>query len=130
MALPPNVRSGWKTMCSSACGPCARRVNSSISSCWIRRSSLRPCNTSSVRRAYKDINPLAFQLLRPGGLLATFSCSGAISLSLFQSIVAGAAQDAGVDVELLEQLRAAEDHPVVLAFPEGEYLKGPLVRRR
>ncbi|MFN0300843.1 MAG: class I SAM-dependent rRNA methyltransferase [Burkholderiales bacterium] len=81
-------------------------------------------------RAYKDINLLAFQLLRPGGLLATFSCSGAISPSLFQSIVAGAAQDAHVEVEVLEQLRAAEDHPVVLAFPEGEYLKGILVRRR
>ncbi len=81
-------------------------------------------------RAYKDINLLAFQLMRPGGLLATFSCSGAISASLFQSIVAGAAQDAGVEVEVLEQLRAAEDHPVVLAFPEGEYLKGLLVRRR
>jgi 23S rRNA (cytosine1962-C5)-methyltransferase len=81
-------------------------------------------------RAYKDINLLAFQLLRPGGLLATFSCSGAISPSLFQSIVAGAAQDAGVDVELIEPLRAAEDHPVILAFPEGEYLKGLLLRRR
>ncbi len=81
-------------------------------------------------RAYKDINLLAFQLLRLGGMLATFSCSGAISLSLFQSIVGGAAQDAMVDVELLEQLRAGEDHPVVLAFPEGEYLKGLLLRRR
>ena len=81
-------------------------------------------------RAYKDINLLALQLLRPGGLLATFSCSGAISLSLFQSIVAGAAEDAGVDVEVLEQLRAGEDHPVILAFPEGEYLKGLLLRRR
>ncbi len=81
-------------------------------------------------RAYKDINLIAFQLLRPGGLLATFSCSGAMSPQLFQSIVAGAAEDVGVDVELVEQLRAAQDHPVLLAFPEGEYLKGLLLRRR
>lgn len=81
-------------------------------------------------RAYKDINLLAFQLLRPGGLLATFSCSGAIDAALFQSIVAGAAQDAGVETQLVERFGAAPDHVVALNFPEGEYLKGLLVKRR
>ncbi len=81
-------------------------------------------------RAYKDINLLGFQLLRPGGLLATFSCSGVIEPPLFQSIVAGAAQDAGVQAELIERWGAATDHAVMLDFPEGEYLKGLLIRRR
>lgn len=79
-------------------------------------------------RGYKDINLLGFKLLRPGGLLATFSCSGGVSAELFRKIVAGAALDAGVDAQLLEQFHAAADHPVSLAFPEGEYLKGLLCR--
>jgi len=80
-------------------------------------------------RAYKDINLLALKLLKPGGLLATFSCSGGVSAELFQSIVAGAAADAGVDAKILERFGAAADHPVALSFPEGEYLKGLLIVR-
>ncbi len=83
----------------------------------------------NAARAYKDVNLLAFKLLAPGGLLATFSCSGGVSAELFQSIVAGAAVDAGVDGKILERFGASADHPVALAFPEGEYLKGLLVRR-
>ncbi|MBI4193690.1 MAG: class I SAM-dependent methyltransferase [Betaproteobacteria bacterium] len=79
-------------------------------------------------RAYKDINLLAFKLLRPGGALMTFSCSGGISADLFQKIVAGAALDAGVDARIADWLHAAADHPVTLNFPEGEYLKGLLCR--
>ena len=79
-------------------------------------------------RGYKDINLYAFKLLRPGGLLLTFSCSGGVSRDLFQKIVAGAALDAGVDAQILRWLNAAPDHPVALAFPEGEYLKGLLCR--
>jgi len=75
-------------------------------------------------RAYKDINLLGFKLLRPGGLLATFSCSGGVSADLFQKIVAGAAADAGVDAEIRARLQADADHPALLSFPEGEYLKG------
>jgi 23S rRNA (cytosine1962-C5)-methyltransferase len=75
-------------------------------------------------RGYKDINLLAFKLLRPGGLLVTFSCSGGVDAGLFQKIVAGAALDAGVDARILERLSQAPDHPVALPFPEGEYLKG------
>jgi 23S rRNA (cytosine1962-C5)-methyltransferase len=77
-------------------------------------------------RGYKDINLLAFKLLRPGGQLMTFSCSGGISRELFQKIVAGAASDARVDAQIVRWLSAAPDHPVALAFPEGEYLKGLL----
>jgi 23S rRNA (cytosine1962-C5)-methyltransferase len=67
-------------------------------------------------------------LLRPGGLLVTFSCSGGVSRELFQKILAGAAADAGVDAQILRWLAAAPDHPVALSFPEGEYLKGLLCR--
>lgn len=77
-------------------------------------------------RGYKDINRLAFKLLRPGGLLATFSCSGGIDAALFQKIVASAALDAGVDAQILEYFSQGPDHPVALHFPEGTYLKGLL----
>jgi 23S rRNA (cytosine1962-C5)-methyltransferase len=83
----------------------------------------------NAARAYKDINLLALRLLKPGGLLATFSCSGGVSAELFQSIVAGAAADAGVDAKIIERFGAAADHPVALGFPEGDYLKGLLVLR-
>lgn len=79
-------------------------------------------------RGYKDINLLAFKLLRPGGLLFTFSCSGGINPDLFQKIVAGAALDAGVDAQIIETMSQAPDHPVALNFPEGAYLKGLVCR--
>ena len=81
-------------------------------------------------RGYKDINLLAFKLLRPGGILATFSCSGGISADLFQKIVAGAALDAKVDARIVEYLHQGSDHPVGLAFPEGAYLKGLICQVR
>jgi len=81
----------------------------------------------NAARAYKDINLLALKLLSPGGLLATFSCSGGVSAELFQSIVAGAALDAGAEAKIIERFTAAADHPVALEFPEGDYLKGLLV---
>jgi 23S rRNA (cytosine1962-C5)-methyltransferase len=80
-------------------------------------------------RGYKDINLLAFKLLKSGGVLFTFSCSGGISPALFQKIVAGAALDAGVDAVILEKLSQASDHPIALNFPEGEYLKGLICRK-
>jgi len=83
----------------------------------------------NAARAYKDINLLACKLLAPGGLLATFSCSGGVSAELFQSIVAGAALDAGAEAKIIERFSAAADHPVALEFPEGDYLKGLLVLR-
>ncbi|MGB9897421.1 class I SAM-dependent rRNA methyltransferase, partial [Thermanaerothrix sp.] len=78
-------------------------------------------------RGYKDINWLAFRLLRPGGLLVTFSCSGGVTPELFQKIVADAALDAGVEGRILMRLYQAPDHPVALNFPEGLYLKGLVV---
>ena len=80
-------------------------------------------------RGYKDINLLALKLLRPGGLLASFSCSGGVSAELFQKILAGAALDAGAEASIVGHFAAAADHPVLLSFPEGDYLKGLLVRR-
>jgi 23S rRNA (cytosine1962-C5)-methyltransferase len=81
-------------------------------------------------RGYKDINMLALKLLRPGGYLVTFSCSGGISEDLFQKIVAGAALDAGVDALILDRLHQGVDHPVALNFPEGAYLKGFIIQKR
>jgi len=80
-------------------------------------------------RGYKDINLLAFKLLRPGGILVTFSCSGGVDAALFQKIVASAALDAGVDAQIVEYLSQAPDHPVALSFPEGAYLKGLVCRK-
>lgn len=79
-------------------------------------------------RAYKDINLLALKLLRPGGTLVTFSCSGGISRDLFQKIVFGASIDAGRDVQILASLAQGADHPILLSFPESAYLKGLVCR--
>ena len=89
-----------------------------------------PKDAARAARGYKDINLNALKLLRPGGLLATFSCSGGVSAELFQKIVAGAAADAGASLVLRERFSAAPDHPVLVEFPEGEYLKGLLLERR
>lgn len=79
-------------------------------------------------RGYKDINLLAFKLLKPGGILVTFSCSGQVSATLFQQVVFQAATDAQRDVHILAKLSQAPDHPILLAFPESEYLKGLICR--
>lgn len=79
-------------------------------------------------RAYKDLNRLGLLLLESGGLLATFSCSGAVDIETFKQIIAWAALDAGKEVQVIRQFSQPEDHPVRLSFPEGEYLKGLLLR--
>ena len=79
-------------------------------------------------RGYKDINLLGLKLLAPGGLLATFSCSGLVTPDLFQKIVFGASVDAGRDAQIIAKLGQGTDHPILLSFPEGEYLKGLLCR--
>lgn len=87
-------------------------------------------NKGSVDRAargYKDINLVAIKKIKPGGLLATFSCSQHISKDLFQKIVFGAAADAGRNVQIIHQLHQPADHPVNIFHPEGEYLKGLMV---
>lgn len=75
-------------------------------------------------RGYKDINLLAFKMLAPGGILLTYSCSGHISADLFQKIIFGAAIDAGRDAQIIHHQFQADDHPVLLTFPESLYLKG------
>jgi len=79
-------------------------------------------------RAYKDLNRLAMLLLNNGGLLATFSCSGAMDMETFKQVLAWAALDAGKQVQFIYQFCQPEDHPVRSSFPEGEYLKGLLCR--
>ena len=79
-------------------------------------------------RAYKDLNRLGMLLLNKGGLLATFSCSGAMDMETFKQVIAWAALDAGKQVQLIHQFCQPEDHPVRASFPEGEYLKGLLCR--
>jgi len=79
-------------------------------------------------RGYKDVNMLGLALVRPGGVLATFSCSGHVDAALFQKIVAGAAVDAGRTAQILERLAQPADHPVATEFPEADYLKGLILR--
>jgi len=86
-------------------------------------------HAEKAARAYKDINLLALKLLRPAGLLATFSCSGGVDAALFRKIVAGAALDARADACVVGHFSASADHPSSLAFPEGDYLKGLLIRK-
>jgi 23S rRNA (cytosine1962-C5)-methyltransferase len=88
-------------------------------------------NAQQIERAargYKDLNLNSFKLVRPGGYLMTFSCSGAVTPDLFQKIVFGALADSGRTAQIVRHLHAAEDHPVALTFPEGMYLKGLLLR--
>lgn len=85
-------------------------------------------HVQKAARAYKDINLLALKLLRPGGSLLTFSCSGGVDAALFQKIVAGAALDAGITAHIVGHLEQGSDHPVALNFPEGSYLKGLYLR--
>jgi len=79
-------------------------------------------------RGYKDINLLAMKLLKPNGLLATFSCSGAMDAPFFDRILSEAAEDAGREFQIMSRTRASVDHPVALSFPEGAYLKGVILR--
>jgi len=88
-----------------------------------------PATVDRASRAYKDINLLGLKMLKPGGLLFTYSCSGGVSPELFGKIVAGAASDAGVDARIEARLSAGPDHPMLLSFPEGEYLKGLVLRK-
>jgi len=83
-----------------------------------------PNQVDRATRAYKDLNLLALKLLRPGGLLFTYSCSGAVSSDLFQKVVAGAAVDANREASIIERLGQPGDHPIPLHFPEADYLTG------
>jgi len=80
-------------------------------------------------RAYKDLNLLGIQLLSPGGVMATFSCSGLVGFEEFRTMVSYAAKDAGISVQILAPLWQSPCHPVLTSYPEGSYLKGLLIRR-
>ena len=79
-------------------------------------------------RAYKDINLLALKLLRPGGYLATFTCSGLVDADTFRTMLGWAAHDASRTVRILSPLGPGPDHPISLDAPESDYLKGLLCR--
>ncbi len=85
-------------------------------------------DVEKASRGYKDLNRLALLLLRSGGLLATFSCSGQVSADLFQKILFAASIEAGRQVQFIKPLNQAADHPILLTFPESAYLKGMLCR--
>jgi len=78
-------------------------------------------------RRYADFNTLALSLVRPGGLVATFSCSGSLELAAFFGMLFGAARRAGREIRLLETLEAGPDHPQRPDFPRSRYLKGALL---
>lgn len=82
----------------------------------------------NAQKAYKDLNRIAMRKIKDGGIIATFSCSGAMTRELFQLTLAWAAADAGVEVQILKTLSAGEDHPIRMSFPESEYLKGFIIR--
>ncbi|MBN1992967.1 MAG: class I SAM-dependent rRNA methyltransferase [Anaerolineae bacterium] len=88
----------------------------------------RKGHVDKATRGYKDINLLAMKLIKRGGVLITFSCSGAVSADLFQKVLFGAAVDAGRTVQIIEHLSQAADHPILLTYPESEYLKGFVCR--
>ncbi|WP_215900712.1 hypothetical protein, partial [Acinetobacter junii] len=77
---------------------------------------VRPARRRFVERLRLQ---MVIQLLNPGGVLLTFSCSGLMTTDLFQKIIADAAIDAGRDVQFIEQFRQAADHPVIATYPEG-----------
>jgi len=87
-----------------------------------------PAQIERAARAYKDLNRAAIALVRPGGVLATFSCSGVVDATLFQETVAAAALEAHRDARVVERLSQASDHPVLLTYPEAEYLKGMVLK--
>ena len=82
----------------------------------------------SAKKAYKDLNRLAMEKIKNGGLLVTCSCSGSLKREDFRTVLAWSAKDAGVEVQILETLGQALDHPIRLSFPESEYLKVYILR--
>ena len=82
----------------------------------------------NAQKAYKDLNRMAMRKIKDGGIIATFSCSGAMTREIFQMTLAWAAADADAEIQILDFLSAGEDHPVRMSFPESEYLKGFILR--
>ncbi|AEC02241.1 class I SAM-dependent rRNA methyltransferase [Parasphaerochaeta coccoides] len=85
-------------------------------------------HVEAALKAYKDINRLAMNIVKDGGVIFTFSCSGAVDRETFRTTLAWAAADAKIEVQILQVLGQAEDHPVRISFPESEYLSGYVLR--
>ena len=77
----------------------------------------------NAKKAYKDLNRMAMEKIKNNGILVTCSCSGALTREDFRTVLAWSAKDAKVEVQVLETLGQAQDHPIRLSFPESEYLK-------
>jgi 23S rRNA (cytosine1962-C5)-methyltransferase len=90
----------------------------------------RRVEVERAARGYKDVNLYAMKLLERGAYMLTFSCSGHLSLDLFQKVIFAAALDAGRRISFVRRLTAGPDHPVSIYCPEGEYLKGFLLEVR
>ena len=84
----------------------------------------RRAAVDAAMRGYKEINLRAIRCLRPGGLLATFSCSHHVSPGLFEDVCRAAVEDVGRTVRIVSRVDQARDHPVLLAVPETRYLTG------
>ena len=82
----------------------------------------------NAMKAYKDLNRVAMEKIKNGGILITLSCSGALSREDFRTVLSWSAKDARVEAEILRTLSQGEDHPIRLSFPESEYLKGYVLR--
>lgn len=79
-------------------------------------------------RAYKDLNRIAIQKIARNSIIFTFSCSGFMDKNLFRQIIFAASQEAGRKVQVLEELGHGFDHPVDIFHPEGDYLKGLVLK--
>lgn len=80
-------------------------------------------------QAYKRLNAAGMRVLRPGGLMMTYSCSQVVDETLFSNTVAAAGLEAGGSYRMLKKLQQGADHPVDLFHPEGRYLKGLLLKK-
>jgi 23S rRNA (cytosine1962-C5)-methyltransferase len=87
----------------------------------------RASDVANASRGYREINRFVLEALKPGSMLLTSSCSAHIDRALFQTIIFGAAKQAGRKVRILSQHIIAVDHPVNLYYPEGDYLKSLLL---
>ena len=85
-------------------------------------------NLENAMKAYKDLNRIAMEKIKDGGIIITFSCSGALSREDFRTVLSWSAKDANVECQILRTLGQAQDHPIRLSFPESEYLKGYVLR--
>ncbi|MGH4037133.1 MAG: class I SAM-dependent rRNA methyltransferase [Sphaerochaeta sp.] len=90
--------------------------------------AMKKSQVETASRAYKDMNRLAMEKIKDGGIIATFSCSGGVDLALLRTILAWSSMDSKVEIQILETLTAPSDHPVRLSFPESEYLCGYIIK--